>query len=150
MRRSNRNLRRNLDILNRYLNGEPEREIGESYGISQQHVSRIIRQLQDPTDPGVAATIRSSMQADLTDLMERFVDLALSDDLPPVYGKDDVILKDEKGEIVRDVRPIIAAAKVAIAASQRLGAHLGTDAAQKIEASTTTRVVIEGVDMDKL
>jgi hypothetical protein len=143
-------LRRNLDILNRYLNGESEREIGESYGISQQHVSRIIRQLQNPTDPDVAATIRSGMQADLMDLMERFVSIALSDDLPPVYGKDDVILRDEKGEIVRDIRPLVAAAKVALAASTRLGAHLGTDAAQKIEATTTTKVIIEGVDLGEL
>jgi DNA-binding transcriptional regulator LsrR (DeoR family) len=126
---------RNGDIWRDYIAGHTQEALGERYGISQQRVAQIIKEVRAQMPAEDLAELRQDSTELLRELRRATVELVRAD-LPPAYSNGRPIL-DENERMVRDAGPRLAAVKAALGVEDRLAKLLGLDAAAKVDVSVS-------------
>jgi len=125
----------------------PQHRIATHFGISQQRVAQIKRNIIAKLPPvDRADMIRESVELHHS-IIERMHELAEMNGAPVTAGKDgDVVIDPDTDQPVRDYSLRLNALGLAMKAEAELRKLLGLDSAQKVEHSGEVRYVIEGVD----
>lgn len=128
-----------------------QEEIGAEFGISQQRVSVILKDIKAKMPAPDLNAMRAEVLAMLEENYRRATELIEMDGAPVTAGKDgDVVYDPESGGVVRDYGGRIAAMKVLNETTAHARKLLGLDAAEKIELGGTVRYELVGVDPEDL
>lgn len=127
-----------------------QERIAAKHGISQQSVSRIIREVREKIPAVDLEEMRLKSVELYSDLIRRAMDIVDLAPAPVFVGKEGSIAYDENGSVVRDYSGRIAAMRAAGDMEKEIRKLYGLDAAEKIEQSGSVRFEIVGVDMGDL
>ena len=136
---------RNGEIWQRYIRGETQSAIAERYGISQQRVSQIIREVADSIPQQTREEV-VTRELDLlwrlrTEILDEIYD---APGIPVTAGRDGTLVVDpETGQVVRDYSGRIAAAQMSIRISETIRRMLGIDAAQRVDVNVGEQAATE-------
>jgi DNA-binding XRE family transcriptional regulator len=133
------------------LRGKTQAWCAEHYGISQQRVAQIEKDVRDSIPPiDRAELIQESIEL-IKYVKDQAVAMVEMAGAPVAVGKDGSILYDpETGAVVRDYAARDRALATALKADDTLAKRLGLDAATKTETTATVRYSIEGVAPEDL
>lgn len=127
---------RNGEVWRLYCQGLTQEAIAERFSIHQTRVSQIIQAVR-ATIPEVDRSALLVREIDFLDQARTaFMDLADAD-MPPAFTKDGVVLRDEQGNVVRDVATRLAALEAAQKTGDRLAKRLGLDATVKVDVDVS-------------
>ena len=137
---------RNQRILDAYLQGKTQQQIGMEEDLSQQRVSYLLARIRESMEPEQVARLRGEMSAICHDLLEMHVRRALTSDLPPAFNGKGEPLRDENDEIVRDAGISFRATTQVLAILERMAKLTGADAPEKHAAEVSVNYTITGAD----
>lgn len=143
---------RNGEVYRKHIiYGWTQERCAEHFGISQERVSQIVRDVRAgiPED-SKADLVRASMDL-INEVKARALEIADMIPAPVVAGKDGTPVYDpETGMLARDFSGRLRALETALKADDTLAKRLGLDAASKIESTATVRYEVLGVDTENL
>lgn len=133
------------------IRGKTQEWIAQHYGISNQRVSQIIKEVRDAIPPiDKAELVQESLEL-IKEVKARAMEIVDMAGAPVAVGKDGVVLYDPvNGEVVRDYAGRLRALDMALKADDTMAKRLGLDAASKVESTATVKYEIVGVDPEDL
>lgn len=129
-----------------FVDHESQWSIAQRYGISQPRVAQIIKEYRESTPAEDRALLIARELEKLDEISREGLKVLRSEPAPEKSGtSEDGILRDERGQVVRDHTGRLAGARVAMEAGRELRRMLGLDAATKQQVETAVRYILEGV-----
>lgn len=131
---------RNGAIWREYIAGRTQEWLAAKYGLSQQRISEIVRQVRD----GIVEETREEEIQRSRDLLMELRTTALeimAMKAPPVFvGKDGDVARDPENDdaVVRDYAGQLRALETAMKVDARIAQLLGLDAATKMDLAVST------------
>jgi len=125
---------RNGSVWHAYVfMGRTQEDIADQFGISQQRVGQIVKQVQAEMPAEALDDVKRHHLESLRMVHGMLADIAVAE-LPPAYSNGRPIV-DEDGVIVRDAGPRMAALDRIIKVEDRLAKLLGLDAPVKADVT---------------
>lgn len=147
MTETDRTLGRNGAIWRAYCRGATQEALAERYGLSQQRVSEIVRQVRDSIpEEDRANEVTRSLEL-LHELREGALEIWEMAAAPVFVGKDGEVARDPdqvddehpEGVVVRDHSGRLAALTTALKVDGEIRKLLGLDAATKLDVSVSAQ-----------
>lgn len=126
---------RNGSIYRAYVLGATQEALAERYGLGQQHVSQIVREVT-ATLPEEDLAERRRRALEALDVMSQVAAEVVEAELPPAYSNGRPIL-DEQGRQVLDIGPRLAGLDRFLKVADRQAKLLGLDAAAKVDVTVS-------------
>ena len=140
---------RNGAIWRDYIAGHNQEWCADKYGLSQQRVSDIVREVQAAMDEGKSKDDWRKQCLEAALEVHAVLMARVRAEPPPAFHAGEV-LHDDNGEIVRDYTSQTTAAVQLAKYNERISRLLGLDAPVAIEQAGDLKVTIEGVNLEDL
>lgn len=140
---------RNAEIWRRFSAGERQADLAEEFGITQQAIAHIVARARAKIGPAD----RAAMIADFvreTQASREFLAEVRNAPPPPAFSVKGDLLRDERGETVKDITSQLAASRELVNQQAHIAKLLGLNAPDRVQQDTTVHFTIEGVDGDAL
>lgn len=125
---------RNREIFHLHVHGWTQYALADKFGMSQQRISQIIREIRELIGPVDVDARRQAMLERLDASRRRMLELAEMNGAPVTAGKDGSVVYDpESGGVVRDYGLRINATRTVLAVDDREAKLLGLDAPAKAD-----------------
>lgn len=139
---------RNGEIWRMYTSGLTQQAIAARLGMHQSSVSNVLKQVRDALPADERDDWRIIAIETLRELHTAAVEIVRSDP-PPTFHSGE-ILRDENGEVVRDMSTRLVAIDRLIRIQERAARALGTDSPVQVQSDQTVRYEIVGIDPENL
>jgi hypothetical protein len=139
---------RNAEIWRAYCSGLSQVDVATRFNLSQSRVSQIILEVKAAIPPDDLTDWRLRAFETLKVLHADMVATATADP-PPAFHAGEV-LKDDNGNVVRDLTTRMHAIDRVVKLQERAGRSMGTDAPAKAQVTGQVRYVIDGVEPEAL
>jgi hypothetical protein len=121
--------------------------LGEKYGISQERVGQIVRDVRRTMPEFVQRELLQDSLERNADARRRLLELAEMKGAPVTAGKDGAVVMDpESGAVVRDYALRLKALELMMRADDQLAKRMGLDSPTKVESAATVRYEIGGLN----